>query len=78
MNAIVRVGRCVMNEPTTIRGATARLLRGGGRFTVRYVRGVLILILMSVARVSLDLARCLERDSGRLNRKQGIPAGGDF
>jgi hypothetical protein len=48
-----------MNEPTTIRGATARLLRVGGRFTVRYVRGVLILILMSVARVSLDLARCL-------------------
>jgi hypothetical protein len=48
-----------MTEPTTIRGATARLLRVAGRFAVRYVRGVLILLLMGVARISLALARCL-------------------
>jgi hypothetical protein len=46
-----KTGR-VMTEPTTIRGATARLLRVAGRFAVRYVRGVLILSLISVARGS--------------------------
>jgi hypothetical protein len=48
-----------VNEPTTIRGATARLLRVAGRMTLRYVRGALILSLMHVARGSLGLARCL-------------------
>jgi hypothetical protein len=48
-----------MTEPSTIHGATARLLRVAGRMTVRYVRGVLVLSLMGVARGSLDLARCL-------------------
>jgi hypothetical protein len=48
-----------MNKASTIRGATARLLRVAGRFTVRYVRGLLIVFLMGVARGSLALARCL-------------------
>jgi hypothetical protein len=48
-----------MNEPTTICGATARLPCCAGRMTVRYVRGVLILSLMGIARGSLATARCL-------------------
>jgi hypothetical protein len=48
-----------MTEPATIREATARLLRCAGRMTVRYVRGVLILVLMGIDRGSMALARLL-------------------
>jgi hypothetical protein len=37
-----------------------------------------LLLTVAIAFVFLTPVVLLERDSGRLNRKQGIPAGGDF